>query len=266
MRFKDKVVWITGASSGIGEGLAYGFSAEGATLILSARRRAELERVKAACANPDAVHVVPFDMTDMDAIPAATDVTLAAAGRIDILINNAGVSQRALAEDTDLAVDRRIMEIDYFGPIALTKAVLPHMIAQKSGHLVVTSSVAGKYGVPMRSAYAAAKHALHGYFDTLRVEIKRHHIDVTLLVIAGVKSNVSVKALTADGSEFGKEDWLGVSGLAPADCARTVLAGLAAKEEEIEIGYGPPMAALWLKRYAPNLLTRRMSRIPLPEK
>jgi short-subunit dehydrogenase len=186
-------------------------------------------------------------------------------GRIDVLVNNAGVGQRALATDTLLDVDRQLMELDYFAPIALTKLVLPQMIERKSGTLVVTSSVAGKYGVPLRSAYCAAKHALHGYFDTLRIELLKYNIDVSLLVIAGVTSEVSYKALTADGSPFGDFDYGQNQGITPLDCAQTVLDGLINKDEEIVIGKGRPIEALWLKRYAPETITERFSRIPLPD-
>ncbi len=267
MRFRDQVVWITGASSGIGEGLAHGFHQEGADIIISARREAELERVKAACTEgPGKVHVLPFDIAEESARRDAVWIALREAGRVDILVNNAGISQRALGKDTLLDIDRRVMEVDYFGPIDLTKQVLPNMIERNSGHLVVTSSVAGKYGVPMRTAYCAAKHALHGFFDTLRIELLPYNINVTLLVIAGVKSKVSFHSLTGDGSEWGKDDWVGSSGMSPADCAKIVMDGMVNGEEEIDIAKGPPLELLWLKRFLPHTLTRRMSKIPLSQK
>ena len=265
MRFRNQVVWITGASSGIGEGLAHGFHQEGAEVILSARRESELERVKAACTEgPGEVHVLPFDMADGPGLDNVVRTALDLCGHVDVLVDNAGISQRALGKDTSLDVDRQVMEVDYFGPIALTKLVLPNMIERKSGHLVVTSSVAGKYGVPMRTAYCAAKHALHGFFDTLRVELLPYNINVTLLVVAGVKSRVSFHSLTGDGAEWGKDDWAGSSGMSPAACAEIVLNGMVGREEEIDIGKGPPMELLWLKRYAPHLVTGRMARMPLP--
>ena len=168
---QSQTIWITGATSGVGEGMATVFHREGANLILSGRREDELERVKASCTEGiGRITLVPFDITCADARGAAAQTVLEQFERIDILVNNAGIGQRSLAKDTFEDVDRRIMEVDFFGPIALTKLILPRMIEQQSGHLVVTSSVAGKHAVPFHSTYCAAKHALHGFFDTLRIE------------------------------------------------------------------------------------------------
>ncbi len=258
MRFKDQVVWITGASSGIGEGLAYGFAREGAKLVLSARRLAELERVKAACQGAPDVLLVPFDMLDDAGRQNAVKTVLAHYGHVDIMVQNAGVSQRALAKDTTLVVDRAIMELDYFSVIALTKLLLPHMIERKAGHFVVTSSVAGKFGTPMRSAYSAAKHALHGYFDTLAVECSPYNICASLLVIAGVQSNVSVHALKGDGSTWGKMDETQSAGMSAADCARIILNGVAAKKREINVLDRGTRRFIFLKRFFPGILHRMM--------
>ena len=260
MRFKDQVVWITGASSGIGEGLAQVFHREGAELVLSARREAALERVKAQCNNgPGAVHVVPFDVIDAVSRETASRRVHDIAGRVDVLVNNAGVSQRSLGKDTDMAVDRRIMEVDYFAPIALTKLVLPQMIERKSGQLVVTSSVAGKYGVPMRTAYCAAKHALHGYFDTLRLELMPYNIRICLLVIAGIRSEVSRHALTGDGGVWGKEDWAPDEGMSAMTGGEIIVDGIAKGKYEIDIGTGRAMDNLRLKREDPDLLVQQMA-------
>jgi short-subunit dehydrogenase len=265
MRFKDQIVWITGASSGIGEGLARVFHREGAELILSARRKAELERVKGLCSDgPGKVHVLPFDVVDEPAREAAARHAHDIAGRIDVLVNNAGISQRSLGKDTDMAVDRRIMEVDYFAPIALTKLVLPGMIARKSGQLVVTSSVAGKYGVPLRTAYCAAKHALHGYFDTLRIELTPYNIRVCLLVIAGIRSEVSLHALTGDGSTWGKEDWGPNEGISAIEGGEIIVDGLAQGKYEIDIAFGQALENLKLKRENPDLLVERMAKIKVP--
>ena len=255
-----KTVWITGASSGVGEGLTTVFHREGADIIISGRREAELERVKLACiGGPGGVTVLPFDIADTTQVEEAVRTVLADIERLDVLVNNAGISQRALAHETELAVDRRVLEVDFFGPVALTKAVLPRMIEQQSGHLVVTSSVAGKHGVPYRTAYCAAKHALHGFFDTLRIELLDHHIDVMLLVIAGVQSNVAQHALTADGSEFGHDDW-GGGGLSitPEPCGERVLEALLNKEYEPVISIEPALQAMQLKDQDPIKFTERM--------
>ena len=169
--FNDKVIWITGASSGIGEALAYAFSAGGAKLILSSRRADELERVRLACARPERVKVIPMDLMDHALFGVKTAEAIAAFGQIDVVVHNGGVSQRGLVMETSMEVQRKVMEVDYFSYVALTQTVLPHFVQQKSGQFVVVSSVMGKIGTPMRSAYAAAKHALHGYFDCLRAEV-----------------------------------------------------------------------------------------------
>ena len=260
MRFKDKVVWITGASSGIGEGLAYAFHEDGATIVISAPTAAELEPVKAKCTKgPGEVLIMPFDVTDARGREDAVRSVLEQCGRVDILVNNAGIGQRASTKDTPLDLDRRIMEVNYFGAIALTKLVLPHMVERKQGHLVVTSSVAGKYGVPWRASYCASKHALHGFFDTLRVELLPYNINVTLLVPAGVTSRVFEHALTTDGSPLGVKS--SESAISPAKCAEIVLSGLIKGKHEINIGLPSPMRMLLYKRFAPGLLFRQMTKM-----
>jgi short-subunit dehydrogenase len=173
-------------------------------------------------------------------------------------VNNAGIGQRSPLKDTSLDVDRRIMEVDFFGPVALTKLVLPHMIGQQGGHFVVTSSVAGKHAVPHHSAYCAAKHALHGYYDTLRVEHHDDHIDVTLLVIAGIKSNVFQHALTGDGSEYGTSDWDESSGMPAIECAERVVDGILNRDYELVIGIEPALQAMRLKEEDPVAFVERM--------
>lgn len=259
-RLGGRLIWITGASSGVGEGMARVFHREGAALILSGRRVAELERVRASCAeDAAAIHLLPFDMADGEARAAAADQVLQQFGHLDVLVNNAGISQRALAVETQLEVDRRIMEVDYFGPIDLARRVLPGMIARRSGQLVVTSSVAGKHGVPMRSAYCAAKHALHGYFDTLRIELLEHEIDVILLVIAGVRSEVASHALRADGTETGRDDWEGGAGMSAEDCAELALQAMLNRDCEPVIGIGQALEAMRLKAEDPAAFTQRMA-------
>ncbi|MBM4195761.1 MAG: SDR family NAD(P)-dependent oxidoreductase [Gammaproteobacteria bacterium] len=260
MKLAGKTIWITGASSGVGEGMARVFHREGATLILSGRRHAELQRVRGSCTGPAPVHVVAFDLTDAAARERAAADVLARCPRIDVLVNNAGIGQRSAALDTRPEVERRIMEIDYFAPVMLTKLVLPRMIAQGGGHLVVTSSVAGRHAVPHHSSYCAAKHALHGYFDTLRVEHHADKIDVTMLVIAGVKSNVFQHALTGDGSEYGASTWDNSGGMPAEECAERVLnEGLIGKEYELVIGIETALQALKISRSDPRAFVERMT-------
>ncbi|MBY0509355.1 MAG: SDR family NAD(P)-dependent oxidoreductase [Rhodospirillaceae bacterium] len=260
MRFVGQVVWITGASAGIGEALALGFHREGAHVILSGRREAELQRVKSLCAEGQGkVLILPFDVIDDAARVAAVNQVLGAFGHIDMLVNNAGVSQRAYGKDTLLAVDRQIMELDYFSVIALTKLVLPSMLARKSGHLVATSSVSGKYGVRMRTAYCASKHALHGFFDALRIEL-HPHIQVSMLVYGGVQTRVSYNALTGDGGVWGKLDNIVSTGTPVDECARLTIDGLAAKRHEIVVAEGDSLLYLYLKRFFPANLFKRQTK------
>ncbi|HTE34692.1 MAG TPA: SDR family NAD(P)-dependent oxidoreductase [Chryseolinea sp.] len=168
----NKVIWLTGASSGIGEALAYALAKKNARLILSARRTDELERVKIKCigtAQQD-IHIVPVDLTESASLADATSLALKCFGHIDILINNGGISQRSFVHETSMEVFRRLMEVNFFGAISLTKNLIPHFISRQQGHFVVMSSVAGKFGTPYRSGYAASKHALHGFFDAVRAE------------------------------------------------------------------------------------------------
>jgi short-subunit dehydrogenase len=256
----NKTIWITGASSGVGEGMATVFHREGADLIISGRREAELERVKASCTGgPGGVTIVPFDITDSIGREAAAGSVLGEFERIDILVNNAGIGQRGLAIDTALDVERRIMEVDFFGPIALTKLVLPRMIEQQSGLMIVTSSVAGKHAVPFHTTYCAAKHALHGYFDTLRIEHLKDHIGVMLLVIAGVRSNVFHHALTGDGTEYGKSDHKLDGGMTAVDCAERVVEAIVNGEPEVVISIEEAAQAMRLRDKDPAAFTERMA-------
>jgi short-subunit dehydrogenase len=260
MRLENQTIWITGASSGVGEGMATVFHRHGANIILSGRRADELERVKSDCTGwPGSVTVLPFDITDTAAREAAAAQVLDQFPRIDILVNNAGVGQHSLLCETDLDVERRIMEIDFFGPIALSKLVLPRMIEQQGGHMIVTSSVAGKHAVPLHAAYCAAKHALHGWYDTLRVEHFKDNIAVMLLVIAGVRSNVFAHALTGDGSEAGENHWVGSGkGITAEECAERVVEAIVKREPEVVISIPEARQALDLSTKDPDAFIERM--------
>lgn len=260
MRFANQVVWITGASSGIGEALALAFAGEGARLVLSSRRAAELERVRRACARPQDHLVRPLDLMQGATFPAAVTDVLGRLGQIDVLVNNGGVSQRALAADAELEVERALMEVDYFAPVALTKAVLPAMRARKSGHVVVVSSVMGYVGTPGRSTYAAAKHALHGYFDSLRAELWRENIKVTLACPGYVKTAVSDNAVGPRGEKHGRTDGTHMSGIPAERCARAIVKGVARGREEVLVG-GKEIVAVYLKRFAPWLFSRIVRRL-----
>ncbi|MFO0596369.1 MAG: SDR family oxidoreductase [Myxococcaceae bacterium] len=256
MSFSGKVVWITGASSGIGEALAIAFGRAGAKVVLSARRRDELERVAKGCA-PAEVLVLPLDLGSGSDFAAEVDAVTRRFGAVDVMVHNGGLSQRATVEETQLAVHRRIMEVNYFGTISLTRALLPSMLAAGRGQFVVISSVMGKIGTPLRSAYAASKHALHGYFDCLRAEVSGRGVGVTVICPGFISTNVSSNALTGDGTPTQKTGDDIANGASPESAAAQILDVVAAKKSEAYVGkLGKDRLALALSRWAPGLLER----------
>ncbi|GAB4398971.1 MAG: SDR family NAD(P)-dependent oxidoreductase [Microscillaceae bacterium] len=256
--FAQKVVWITGASSGIGEALSLAFAQKKSRLVLSSRREEELQRVAKACQTQGAaeVMILPLDLAQPATFSDRAQSVKGYFGRIDMLVNNGGISQRSLAHETLLEVDRQLMEINFFGTIGLTKAVLPQMISQKSGQLVVVSSIVGKIGVPLRTAYSASKHALHGYFDALRAELWREGIRVLLVCPGFVQTSISLNALRGDGALHQQMDEATRQGLSPAYTAQKVLQALRTGKEEIIISGFREKYGLWLKKYAPRLFSR----------
>jgi dehydrogenase/reductase SDR family protein 7B len=259
MDIKSKTIWITGASSGIGEALAKTFSAAGAHLVLSGRREGALAEVAAACGGESLI--LPFEATDYAALPAIVDKAWGWKGAVDILVNNAGVSQRSLAVDTDFEVYRQLMEIDFFAPLRLTQLVLPKMVARRSGHFVQIASVAGKIGAPLRTGYCSAKHALVGYSDALRAEVAQYGIGVTVVTPGFVQTNIAANALDAHGNRFGPNDDPVNHGIPASEAADTILSGMRAGKREIPVGRGQEMQALLLRRYLPNLLFDRTAKM-----
>ncbi|MEN3001294.1 MAG: SDR family oxidoreductase [Armatimonadota bacterium] len=259
-RFREKVVWITGASSGIGEALAYAFSREGAHLVLSARRKERLEQVREKCTGTGKVLILPFDITHIECHPTMVGAAIEHFGQIDILVNNAGISQRSRVQETLLEVDRRLMEVNFFGVISLTKAVLPYMLQRGSGHIVVISSLLGKFGIPLRSAYCASKHALHGFFDALRAEVQDQGIWVTLICPGWVRTEVSIHALRGDGSEHGVVDPPIAKGMDPNVCARHILNAVHRRKAEVYIA-GPEKIGVYLKRFVPGFFNWAIRRV-----
>ena len=256
MTYKNKKVWITGASSGIGEALAYAFAQEGAMLILSARKAAELERVKANCKGAAAVDIVLLDIGDYNAVFSTVKTTLERhGGSIDVLVNNAGLSQRSLAKDTAFSVDEQMIAVNLLGTIAMTKAVLPAFLAQKSGQIVTVTSIMGKLGAPLRSSYAAAKHGLHGFFDTLRAETHDAGLRVLLVCPGYVRTNISLNALTADGKAQGTMDAATDKGFAPEEVAKRIVSALKSGKEELIVAAPRERLAVYLKRFFPSLLS-----------
>ena len=253
-KLKDKVVWITGASSGIGAALAREAAARGAHIVASARNTAALEELVHALPTPGLV--LPLDLEqDQDRFGEMVQTVLQwSGGRLDVLVNNGGISQRAEAMETSPEVDRKIMEVNYFAQIALTKAVLPHMMAQKSGSIVVMSSIAGKVGFFLRTAYSASKHALQGYFDSLRLEVHSAGIRVLVVCPGKVNTPISKSALTGTGKAFGQMDEAQVKGVSAEYTARRIWDAWARRREEILIGK-KEILAVYIKRFFPGLLT-----------
>lgn len=257
MTFAGQVVWITGASSGIGAAMARALAAQGAKLVLSGRTEAALEAVAQACG--DAM-VLPFEATDHAAAADAADKAWAWQGRIDVLVNNAGISQRSLAVETAFPVYERIVAVDLLAPIALTQALLPRMAKRKAGRIVMISSVAGKVGSPMRTAYSAAKFGLFGYSDSLRAEVAGLGIKVHVIAPGSIRTNVSRNALAADGQKRGVSDKAIENGLDPDDAVARMLEAIAADEREIIVAEGMELQIGELRR-TPDALHDRMAAV-----
>lgn len=258
---KDKIAWITGASSGIGEALVKEFAGAGAMVIASSNDKPGLERVRTECEKlPGRIRCVPFDLSDTGNIGELVNSEMRNAGRIDYLINLGGISQRARIDETPGWLDRKIFEINYFGTIALTKAILPYMISQRSGHILATSSISGRFGFPLRSAYSASKQAIHGFFETLYLENKQYNIRSSVIIPGRVKTAISFHALNGEGKEHGRLDDGQAKGLEPSEAARIIIRGIRKNKREILVGKGE-MLMLHIRRYMPWLFFRIADKI-----
>ena len=262
LTLNGKIVWISGGSSGIGAALARATAQDGATVVLSARREDLLLQVRDSCKKPESHLVLPLDLLNPDAVSRAAAQVIEHLGQVDLLINNAGISQRSLAEETMLAVDRRIMDVNFFGTVILTKAVLPSMKQRRVGHIVVVSSLLGKFGAAKRSSYAASKHALHGFFDSLRLEVKDDRIQVTVICPGFVRTEASKNALTGDGQLHAIMDEDLERGMSPEKCAARILRAIRSRQREAYIG-GSERWGVYLNRYAPRIFYRLMQNRPL---
>jgi short-subunit dehydrogenase len=257
-----KVIWLTGASSGIGEALAYHLAKKGAKLILSARRKEELERVKGNCfgkAQPN-VRILPIDLEKSHTLKLSAEAAIQLFGHIDILINNGGIGQRSLLAETSLEVDRRLMEVNYFGTVALTKFILQHFMKRRHGHFVTVTSLTGKFGTPYRSGYAASKHALHGFFDALRAEHHKDNVKVTMICPGFIHTPITLSALTGDGSPLKKMDDAQFRGKSANWCAGKIIRAIEKNKEEVYIG-GTEVLAVYIKRFFPTLFSWIIRRV-----
>ncbi|KAB0362702.1 hypothetical protein FD754_006858 [Muntiacus muntjak] len=263
---RNAVVVITGATSGLGRECARVFHAAGARLVLCGRNAEALEELSQELAASRAPEVqthkpytVTFDLADPGAIAGAASEILQCFGHVDVLINNAGISYRGAIVDTSPDVDKRVMETNYFGPVALTKALLPAMIRRRQGHVVAISSIQGKISLPFRSAYAASKHATQAFFDCLRAEVEQHDIEVTVISPGYIHTNLSLNAVTADGSKYGVMDETTVQGRSPVQVAQDVLAALGKKKKDVVLADLMPSLAVYLRTLAPGLFFRLMA-------
>jgi len=263
MRVQGKQILLTGASSGIGEALAIALSHKGAKLILTARRTNELERVRANCHNPDDHSTFTMDLSNPELVGGLVKEIIAQNGVIDILINNAGISQRSRVEDTNLTVEQHIMAVNYFSCLAATRAVLPGMREKNAGQIVVISSLNGKFSTPRRSSYSASKHALHGYFESLRGELHDSGINITMVCPGFINTPISLSALKPDGSHWGAMDEAQAEGISAEKCAAAVTRAIERNTPEIFIA-GKEKIGVYLQRFAPFLFRRIIHRLAPP--
>lgn len=255
MQLNDKTIWITGASSGIGRELAIQLSAKGCNLILSARRKEALEETRQRCKNQGNIKILPLDLADTSEMDSLTTKAINFFGKVDILINNGGLSQRSLIIDTKLSVYERLMKVNYLGTVGLSKALLPSFISQKHGHYVVVTSLMGKFSSPMRSGYCGAKHALHGFFDGLRLEHEKDGVKVTIVCPGFVNTDVARNAVTGDGSKQNEQDTATESGMDVSVFAKKMIRAIEKEKMEVYIG-GKETMGVYLKRFFPKLLHR----------
>ncbi len=258
---KDKVVIITGASSGIGKAIAGLYADKGAHLILASRNVEELDALASTLKEKtDKILVVQTDISNSGDCKKLVEETLSNFGKIDLLINNAGISQRSLTMDTNIDVYKTIMNVNYFGTIEITKLVLKSMISSGSGQIAVISSVVGKFGFPFRSGYAASKHALHGFFDSLRAEVSDKHIDITIICPGRIQTNVSINAMTEDGSKHNKMDKGTAEGMTVEKCAKLIVRAIAARKKEVIIA-GSEKYLVWLRKFIPSIYYKLVANV-----
>lgn len=250
---EGKTIWVTGASSGIGKSLAIALSSYQCQIVISSRNEEDLLKVRALCDGSDNIAILPLDLNDHGAMEEIAQKAISIFGKIDVLVNNAGISQRSLIMDTQLEVYEQLMNINYLGTVALSKALLPHFIANNSGHFVTVTSLMGKFGSPYRSGYCGAKHALHGFFDVMRMEHEKDGVKVTMVCPGFVQTNVARNALTGDGSPQQNDDVATQNGITPELAAKNIIRALEKERYEVYIG-GKEVNGIYLKRFFPKLL------------
>ena len=259
--YDHKVVWVTGASSGIGAAIVLQLAQYNLKLIISARRETELNNIKEKCSSlPAEIVVLPFDLEALATFQSVADKAIEKFGSIDLLFNNGGISQRSLAKETPLHVDRKIMEVNFFANIQLSKIVLPMMLKKKYGHFVITSSLSGKFGFYERSAYAASKHALHGFYESLFLENRDNGIRVTMVCPGSIKTNIGLSALNKDGLAASAVDARLEKGMDAEVCAQKIIKAVAKGKKEVIIGK-LEIIPIYLKRFFPSLFWQLMYKL-----
>lgn len=261
MSIKKKTIWITGASSGIGEACAYLYARQGVNLILTATRAERLEEVRAECIRLGAqCTVLPYDLSDLNNIDQLTDKAMAAFGKIDLAFLNAGISQRSKIVDTETIVDEKIMAVNFFAPVKMSKRLLPAMINQGGGTIAVTTSISGKFGFPLRSSYASSKFALYGFFETLHAEYYDQNIRVVMVCPGRVKTNISYNALESDGKKHGRMDDGQNSGISAENAAEKIVKAIEKQKPEVLVG-GKELLMVHIKRFFPGLARKMVRKI-----
>jgi dehydrogenase/reductase SDR family member 7B len=261
-KFNSKICLITGASSGIGEALARLLNEMGAFLILTARNHDKLEQVKSSCSNPDNIKILPWDIEKTETLANFAQKSWSLFQGIDFIFLNAGMAVRDLILDTDLEMVYKVMNINFFSNVALSRAFLPFMRENKNGCFVVTSSLCGKFGIPKLGAYSASKHALHGFFESLRAEYEQDGIKVTMITAGLVKTNITVHALRGNGAVSGKMQPSVAGGIAPEVCANRIIKAVRAGKHEALVGAFEKYSVL-LKRFFPGLLRMAITKHPM---
>jgi short-subunit dehydrogenase len=265
-KLSDKVIWITGASSGIGEELVYQLAEKQNKIIISARRAKELERVKSGCPknSQSNIHILPIDLSDIDALDANADEAIKLHGKVDVLFNNGGISQRSMVKDTLFEVDQRLINVNFLSTVKLTKKVLPGMIRNNAGHIVLTSSLVGKFGTPFRSSYAASKHALHGFYEALAAEAWQNNIFITLFCGGYIKTNISYNAITGDGKSHNQLDDNQAKGKTAHEAAAAMIGAVETNKQEVNFG-GNEVIGVYIKRFFPAMFRNIVSKMQIKE-
>ncbi len=261
-KFNNKICLITGASSGIGAALAHSLNAMGATLILSARNLEKLENVKVQCPFPEKVTILPCDMEELKSLPTFAKEAWDLYEGIDYVFLNAGMAVRDLVVNTDLEMVQKVMNINFISNVVLSKELLSFMRAKKQGCFVVTSSLCGKFGIPKLGAYSASKHALHGFFESLRAENECDGIKVTMITAGLVKTDITLNALKGNGAVYGKMQASIAGGISPEACARGIIGATAKGKYEALIGAFEIYSVLF-KRFFPGLLRMAITKHPM---